>query len=122
MLRGVLLALVAAAFTAARWFPFGALPSLCWFRRLSGVPCPACGMTRAWVHLAHGAPGAAWAMNPLGAALAVLAAASGAWLLLRPALPAPVLLLSDKEAWALRMAFVAIVAANWAFVLAAGRA
>lgn len=28
--------------------------SLCLFRRVSGVPCPGCGMTRAFAHLAKG--------------------------------------------------------------------
>lgn len=28
--------------------------SICLFRRVSGVPCPGCGMTRAFAHLAKG--------------------------------------------------------------------
>lgn len=34
--------------------PEGVGSSICLFRRLSGVPCPGCGMTRAFAHLAKG--------------------------------------------------------------------
>ncbi|WP_137294576.1 DUF2752 domain-containing protein [Nocardioides dongxiaopingii] len=49
---------------------------ICPFRRVTGLPCPGCGLTRSWVDLAHGDLAGAWAMNPFGivlvAALAVL--------------------------------------------------
>lgn len=38
-----------------RWVPApGPENSLCVLRRLSGLPCPGCGMTRAFAHLAKG--------------------------------------------------------------------
>lgn len=37
------------------WVPSGgASTSICLFRRVSGIPCPGCGMTRAFAHLAKG--------------------------------------------------------------------
>lgn len=37
------------------WVPSGGVDSsICLFRRLSGIPCPGCGMTRAFAHLAKG--------------------------------------------------------------------
>lgn len=37
------------------WVPApGAENSVCLLRRLSGLPCPGCGMTRAFAHLAKG--------------------------------------------------------------------
>jgi hypothetical protein len=39
-------------------------PVVCPFRMVTGLPCPGCGMTRAWVLLAHGRPDAAMLANP----------------------------------------------------------
>ena len=49
-------------------------PVLCPFRRLTGLPCPGCGLTRSWVYLAHGWWREAFAAHPFGivAALAVV--------------------------------------------------
>lgn len=38
----------------------------CAFREATGVPCPQCGMTRSWVHLARGHVGTALFYNPAG--------------------------------------------------------
>ncbi|MDX6307558.1 MAG: hypothetical protein QOI06_604 [Nocardioidaceae bacterium] len=39
-------------------------PVVCPFRLATGLPCPGCGMTRAWVFLAHGRLGDAASANP----------------------------------------------------------
>ena len=50
-----LLALPTRSLTAA--------PSVCLIRRVTGRPCPGCGMTRALSRLAHGDARGAWRSN-----------------------------------------------------------
>ena len=42
------------------------VPVLCGFRRLFGVGCPGCGLTRSFAFMARGDVFAAWNMNWLG--------------------------------------------------------
>jgi len=42
------------------------LPSLCVWRNTTGISCPGCGLTRAFVCLAHGQWSQAWKYNPAG--------------------------------------------------------
>jgi hypothetical protein len=51
------------------------LPDACWFRRLTGIGCPGCGLTRCFICLAHGELARAWHFNPGGLAFFVLAVA-----------------------------------------------
>jgi hypothetical protein len=54
------------------WVPSGD-PSgaICLSRRLLHIPCPGCGMTRAFAHLAKGEWGAALALHPLAPVVAL---------------------------------------------------
>jgi len=54
-------------------------PVVCPFRRLTGLPCPGCGLTRSWVYLVHGWWRESFTAHPFGALLAgaVLALAVG---------------------------------------------
>lgn len=52
--------------------------SVCLLRNATGLPCPGCGMTRAFAHLAKGEWSAAWRDHPLVFPLAAEGAA--AWL------------------------------------------
>lgn len=60
----------------ARLWPVQSVDSgepTCLLRILTGLPCPGCGMTRAWVHVAHGDVLTAFQYNlfgPLGMAVA----------------------------------------------------
>ncbi len=42
------------------------LPAICPFYTLTGLPCPGCGLTRAFVCLGHGHWHEAWHWHPLG--------------------------------------------------------
>jgi hypothetical protein len=42
------------------------LPELCSFRRMTGMDCAGCGMTRCFISLGHGDVPGAWAYNPAG--------------------------------------------------------
>lgn len=44
-------------------------PVICLFRRVTGAPCPGCGMTRSFCALGHGQWRAALGYHPLGPAL-----------------------------------------------------
>jgi hypothetical protein len=72
------LALVCAVAFGAIWAALqlrekgpAALPFLpgCQFRRLTGLQCPGCGMTRATYAVLHGHFGQAFGLNPLGMVL-----------------------------------------------------
>lgn len=110
--------IAALSFLAARFLPVLDLPFTCPLRSVAGLPCASCGMTHAFVALAHGEVAAAFAASPLGAILA-----AGAWLyaaldLARVSLGAP---WPDpgERAWRLMAgAAVASVVLNWAWLLA----
>ncbi|HSB63585.1 MAG TPA: DUF2752 domain-containing protein [Thermoanaerobaculia bacterium] len=111
-------ALVGAA--GAPWAPAFArgLPP-CPFRALLGIPCLTCGSTRALVDLSRLDVGGAFSWNPLAAAAGILfvlggLAALGAALSGR-GVEAP------RPTSALRAVLVLALAANWVFLIAAGR-
>jgi hypothetical protein len=41
-------------------------PGICTFRRIVGINCPGCGMTRSFISIAHGQWARAWDFNPVG--------------------------------------------------------
>lgn len=59
------------------------VPVVCSFRRLFGVGCPGCGLTRSFVFLAHGMPLEALRINAFGPFLFALVAAQPPWRLWR---------------------------------------
>ena len=73
------LAGLAAVVVFALWHPTGgAENSICLFRRATGIPCPGCGLTRAFAALAKGQLGAAFVFHPFVYPIALEALA--AWL------------------------------------------
>jgi hypothetical protein len=117
----VFAAIFALSFLAARLLPLLGLPYACPFRALTGLPCATCGMTHAFVYLAHGQLRAALAASPLGALLAgaawLLAAADGVRLGLGLPLPFP----PPRAVRALAFAGLIALLANWAFLVIAHR-
>lgn len=120
--RGAFLLIGLGAFVAARFFPFGALPTLCAFKRATDHPCVACGMTRSWVHMIHGEGHAAVVQNPAGSVLFVAAALAVAYLALRSTrlMPALRLQTTPSEAWVIRGIILSLLLANWAYVWISG--
>lgn len=114
-------ALFALSFAAARFLPLLAVPYTCPFKAFTGLPCATCGMTHAFVHLAHGQVAAAVAASPLGAALAAAAWAFAALDLVRLAAGWPLPRLGAVAARALALGGVAALLANWAFLVLAHR-
>jgi hypothetical protein len=81
--RDPLRRIVALAIVAAAVLPPSAIergPVLCPVRRATGVPCPACGVTRSWSAALHGKPGASLRSHPLGLVALGLAGAYAAGL------------------------------------------
>jgi hypothetical protein len=113
-------AIFALSFLAARFLPVLSLGLSCPARALLGVPCASCGMTRAFVALAHGRLGPALEASPAGALLAAGGWALAAAALVRPALgfawPEP----SPRAARALAVGAVVALLANWAYLVVAG--
>lgn len=88
------------------------LPHLCMSRLLYGVTCPGCGLTRSFIHLAHGEWHAAWRVHRCGWLLAALVAAQvpyRALILTRVVRP-----LSTRVAQGLAFAVLSALVLNWA--------
>jgi hypothetical protein len=95
------------------------LPHTCYSRVLFGVRCPGCGLTRSFVHLAHGQWRAAWQVHRLGWLLAAIVAIQF------PYRAALVLgcercVLGPRFAIWIGIAVIALLVANWCWQLWAG--
>jgi hypothetical protein len=122
-LGAILAGIAALAAAAVGVLRLDALPfTVCFFKLATGFPCATCGSTRALGRLFHGDMAGAFGMNPLATAgmMALLpwAAVDLALMTRRQAFG---LELGPSAARVVRVAAVAAVFANWAYLVAAGR-
>jgi hypothetical protein len=113
-------ALAIGSFLGARFFPVLHYHFTCPFLVATGHPCATCGMTHAWVHLAHGRLGDAFLWSPAGTLAAVAVWGYAVADLVRvlagrpfPRIPEPLL-----RKWL--FAGAALLAVNWAYLLIHG--
>jgi Protein of unknown function (DUF2752) len=112
---------VAAVVGGALWLSLG-LPTLrCPFLAVTGYPCLTCGATRCAIAFLHGNFSAAWSWNPL-ALLALCAVALfdvyAAIVLVTRAPRLRAIDWTQGEKNAVRIVVVALIVANWIFLLA----
>lgn len=92
---------------------------LCWFRRATGIACPACGGTRMAQSLASGDLPGAIAFNPL---LFALVASLVAWAALRLVWGRRLVVELHPRWRRVGWSLVAVaLVANWLYLIAAGR-
>lgn len=111
---------IALLMLGAAWLPpILSLAPDCVFQGLTGLPCPACGSTRSFVHLSQGDVLSAFSMNPLttlGMIAAVLYFLSSL-ITLAFDLPRISFLLTDKEKNRARAGVVMLLLAQWAYLI-----
>ena len=76
-LAGVLVLAVNPAHTGPHTLSVTRIVPPCGFKRITGLPCPACGLTRSLICVAHGDIGEAIILNPVGLLLFPAFAALG---------------------------------------------
>lgn len=110
-----------AVWAGRAWLPgLAALGPDCPFHTITGVPCLACGTTRAALLLTQGDPLGALLMNPLAAVVLAAAWLGGfvapVWLVLGLRLPRVPNALPRPA----RAAIVTLLLANWCFLIVRG--
>ncbi|MFN8103791.1 MAG: DUF2752 domain-containing protein [Acidimicrobiia bacterium] len=94
-------------------------PVLCPLRLLTGIPCPACGLTSSFTELAGGHIGAATSASPLGPVLFAVFAVCAVALVVLLATRRRLALarLSGRRALMFYVPLVLVMAASWVYQL-----
>ena len=108
------------ALSAGRALPVTRLFPSCVFKGLTGIPCPTCGSTRSVVYLSQGHVLGSLAANPLLAACLMTALLYFIYSLIARAFTLPRISVSlpGREKDGVRVGAVALVAANWIYLIA----
>lgn len=109
----------------ARIYPFDRFPLVhCPLKEVTHIPCPACGMTRAFVRATHFDWAGAIHVSPLGFVLALLACGAVVYGLLRHTVLRHgwSLELSPVEMRVWRVVAVTSVLTNWLYLIVSGAA
>jgi hypothetical protein len=109
----------------ARWFPFAVFPPpRCPLKMLTGYPCCTCGLTRSLLAFAHGEVVAAFTWNPLVALCALGSVVYALYAAIVLVFGLPRVRWSLTAFWervVVRLLAVAVIVANWAYLVAVGR-
>lgn len=107
---------------AARFLPLYRITILCPLKTVAGIPCPACGSTRSFIHLAHLDFTGAFVMNPLisismilGAVFFLYSIASFFFRSLSLEVK-----FKEKEKTKLRIGVILALTLNWLYLIIAG--
>jgi Protein of unknown function (DUF2752) len=112
---------VAAVVGGAFWLTLGLPMPRCLFLALTGYPCLTCGATRCAIAFGHGNFSAAWLWNPLALVALCFVVMFDVYAAIVLMTRAPRLRLVDwtrPEKNAVRLAVVALIVANWVYLLA----
>lgn len=113
-----LAAAVSAVALKPIWLAIAPLLRPCVFRTVTGIPCPTCGTTRAATAFLHGDLAAAVTANPLAACAALFFVAGAPLAALWAAARWPIPVVPTPLPLRARLVAVALVAANWIYVIA----
>lgn len=115
--------MAAATLLAARFLPVERLAPACLLRTATGWPCLTCGSTRAFVRFVSGDFTGAFAMSPLGTALAALSVLLVIYVALRFTLVRrrPQIAFTSGESRGVRWSIVGAVAVHWVYLVWVGR-
>jgi hypothetical protein len=97
---------------ALAWVPQVVVPPLCMSREWFGVRCPGCGLTRSFIHLAHGRWESSWEAHRLGwllAAVLLVQIPYRIYLLCQPQCK----LFSPRFSIRFRQGLIALLIGNW---------
>ena len=113
----IVLAMVLQVRSDQRVFVFGApampVPETCGMQILFGRPCPGCGLTRSFIHLAHGDWRSSLAIHRIGWLVALLVVCQIPYRLL--ALWKPELTVGPLWGWAIGAIVVIALSVNWIY-------